>query len=95
MGDKFHPIETVGVGDLVSVTWKDGDVARTARSRVAEVRAFGRVRVFVSDQGIEFARYDLGKLSQVWCVVHERHVPVQPDLFGVFTSEQFRERIAS
>lgn len=95
MVNKFHPIETVGVGDLVSVTWKEGDVTRTARARVADIKAYGRTRTFVSEQGTEFARYDLGKLAQVWCIVHERHVPVQPDLFGTFTGHQFAERLAS
>lgn len=79
--NEFHPIETAGVGDLITVTWKEGDVTHTARARIAHIRAFGRERVLVSEGGTDFARYSLDKLKEVWCVIHERYTPQQPDLF--------------
>lgn len=92
--NEFHPIETAGVGDLVSVTWKEGEVTRTARARIAHVRAYGRERVLVSTCGTEFARYSLDKLKQVWCVIHERYAPEQPDLFQT-QRHKLEERMAS
>lgn len=75
------PIETVDVGDVVSVSWKDRDVTRIARGLVAVVRRYGHTRVLESEEGGEIVRFSLAKPRAVTVLDIERYVPMQPGLF--------------
>lgn len=84
------PVETIGVGDEATFTWKDGDVTRSAYARVAAVEYFGKTRVLRSDSGAEIARYTTEKPSAVVCVLLHKYVPVEPPLFEYTDSDSVR-----
>ena len=80
------PVETVDVGDLATFTWKEGDVTRSAYARVADVKRYGRTRIFHSESGAEICRFDLDHPSRVQVVMIERYTPAPPTLFDMVGS---------
>lgn len=88
------PLETVDVGDTITVQWREDDVTRTARGRIGEIRVFGHDRVLMSENGVMLLRFSLGKTRRYTVIMHEKHVPIEPDLFGTGLSERLAERLA-
>lgn len=60
---RIIPVETVGVGDTISHTTDFKDVKVITRGEVARIYAEGRVRTLYTCEGVELARYVIGKPS--------------------------------
>lgn len=76
----FVPVETVAVGDTVSLSWRDSDVTRTALGRIAAIEVAGKTRILIAESGAEIARYEL-HAKTVICEMVARNVPQQSALF--------------
>lgn len=75
------PVETVGVGDLVCLTFKRGDTTVTVRGKIGVIEPYGRTRIIYSECGIEMGRYTIEKPRELTAVILERYTPAQPMLF--------------
>lgn len=74
------PIETIGPGDLAAFTFKDGDITHTTYGTVAEIEYVGHMRVLLSSEGKELARYTVNNPRAVSVMLEARYLPRQPDL---------------
>ena len=83
MVPKSVPIETVGVGDIVTITFKQGDVKRAGTGTIADIVRHGHERIVLSGDGIEIGRYRLDKLKHTLCVLHHKYEPEHTKLFDL------------
>lgn len=75
------PIETVGVGDRVTVSWNAGSVKLTASGRVAAIHPQGKLRILTAEDGTMLASYEVDKPRAKTCMMHERYRPQDTPLF--------------
>lgn len=89
------PVETASVGDLVTISWVERDVTKTAKSRIHDIQlGYGGWRKLISETGIVFAEYNIKHRNRVMCVLHDRKSEPSTELFGTDWVEQLKEKIA-
>lgn len=86
------PVETVGVGDVVSLMYRDGDTTKTVRGKVGSIERAGLSRNILSADGVFMACYNVNAPRKVSAVMHERYNDA-PTLFDFTdTLDLVRER---
>lgn len=82
MKSKSVPVETVMVGDTVTLTWKDGDITRIAHGVIQNIERRGHTRVLVSECGGEIGRFSMAHPRRVQCVLDRAYIPRHTELEG-------------
>lgn len=76
------PVETVQVGDVVTLVWRDGDVERSAHGRIQNVVFHGHTRILHAESGAEIGRYTMAFPHRTQCVLHKGYTAVDTPLEG-------------
>lgn len=78
---EYIPIETVGIGDVVTVYWTERDIKKSAHGRVDRIETRFGWRKFISYTGLVFAEFNMKNLSTHQCIIHSREQPEPTALF--------------
>lgn len=63
MTPEIVPLETVKVGDIISVTKDYRDTKMSLKGEVVRILSEGRKRVFFTGEGVELGSYVIGKAT--------------------------------
>lgn len=75
MRHSIIPVETVQEGDLITVSKPYKDTVQTLTGTIVRILAEGKVRTLFTGEGVEMARYAIGRKSGVTVTLVKRVDP--------------------